>query len=380
MVDDPTPQPERRWSLRPPFVRRSDGRERPEGQRAARHPPPGPQRTAGEDAIRSTRFRSEREADWRRLEEIVTRTERSGVRSLSFEDARDLAVLYRQAMNSLSVARSISLDRSLLEYLDALCCRAYLAVYAPQERLGGLFRRLIVHAIPDAVRRSGVALLLAFFALALGAATGYLLFFEDQTWYNTFMPDSMAGGRGLDSSREQLLAVIYDNDPGTLDQLGAFASYLFSHNTGIAIFAFSLGVLVCMPSFALAAYNGLTLGVFFALHVDRGIGMDLFGWLSIHGVTELSAIVIATAGGFRLGLAVLFPGPVRRRDALRREGRDAALLAILAALMLVVAGLLEGFGRQLVQDLESRIVIGWSIGALWLGWILLSGRGRRRRT
>ena len=330
-------------------------------------------------AIRSTRFRAEREADWKRLEDIVTRCERTGVRALSFDDARDLAILYRQAMNSLSVARSISLDKSLLDYLEALCCRAYLAVYAPQERLGGLFARTIVHSIPGAMRRSGWALLLAFLALALGTATGYMLFMDDPTWYNTFMPGSLAGGRGLSSSREQLLSVIYSGDDNPLGRLGAFAAYLFSHNTRIAIFAFSLGVLVCLPSFALAAYQGLILGVFYALHVDKGIGWDLFGWLSIHGVTELSAIVIATAGGFRLGLAVLFPGPLRRRDALKKEGRDACLLAIVAAIMLIAAGLLEGYARQLVQDINWRIAIGWGIGAAWLCWFLFSGRGRRTR-
>ena len=333
---------------------------------------------SNEAAIRSTRFRSEREADWKRLDEIVTRTERSGVRALSFEDARDLAVLYRQAMNSLSVARSISLDKSLLDYLEALCCRAYLAVYAPQDTLGGLIGRTLVYSIPQAMRRSAIPLLLGFLAMFLGAVTGYLLFFEDNTWYNTFMPGSLAGGRGINSSAEQLLSVIYDYGHGALDQLGQFAAYLFSHNTRIAIFAFSLGVMVCLPSFALAAYNGLILGVFYALHVDRGIGWDLFGWLSVHGVTELSAICIATAGGFRLGLAVLFPGPLRRRDALRKEGRDAVLLAILACIMLLAAGLLEGFARQLIQDMHIRIAVGWGIGALWLAWILFSGRGQRR--
>ncbi len=331
-------------------------------------------------AIRSTRFRGEREADWKRLEKIVSACERSGVRSLSFDDAKDLAILYRQAMNSLSVARSISLDKSLLEYLEALCCRAYLAVYAPQERIGGLLGRTLVYSIPGAMRRSAVAMLLSFLALALGTATGYLLFLDDPTWYNTFMPGSLAGGRGIDSTREQLLSVIYSGDDTTLDQLGAFAAYLFSHNTRIAIFAFSLGVLVCLPSFALAAYQGLILGVFYALHVDKGVGWDLFGWLSIHGVTELTAIVVATAGGFRLGLAVLFPGQLRRRDALKKEGRDACLLAILAALMLICAGLLEGYGRQLVQDMNWRIAIGWGIGVLWLAWWTLSGRRPRRDT
>lgn len=331
-----------------------------------------------EASIRSARFRTEREADWKRLDAIVTRTEKSGIRSLNFDDARDLAVLYRQAMNSLSVARSISLDRSLLQYLEALCARAYLAVYAPQDTLAGLLHRTLVYGIPGAMRRSAVPLLLGFLALFLGALAGYLLFFQDPTWYNTFMPGGLAGGRGINSSAEQLLSVIYDSSPGPIDQLANFAAYLFSHNTRIAIFAFSLGVLVCLPSFALATYNGLILGVFYALHVDRGIGWDLFGWLSIHGVTELSAIVIATAGGFRLGLAVLFPGPRRRRDALRHEGRDAVLLAILAAIMLVAAGLLEGFGRQLIQDRDTRIAVGWGIGALWTAWILLSGRKAQR--
>jgi uncharacterized membrane protein SpoIIM required for sporulation len=287
-------------------------------------------------------------------------------------------VLYRQATNSLSVAREISLDKSLLDYLEALCCRAYLSVYAPQQTLGGLLKRLFVYGIPQAMRRSAIPLLISFLAMTLGAVTGYLLFFEDNTWYNTFMPGSMAGGRGITSSREDLLEVIYSGGNEAWDNLAAFASYLFSHNTRIAIFAFALGVFVCLPSFALVLYNGLILGVFVALHVDRGIGWDIFGWLSIHGVTELSAIVIATAGGFKLGLAVLFPGNLRRRDALRGAGRDAVKLAVLAAVMLLAAGLLEGFGRQMVQDMNTRLAIGWGIGLGWLVWILFSGRGQDR--
>ena len=93
---------------------------------------------APRDLIRSTRFRQERETDWRKLETIVGRAERQGVAALDFDSALQLAELYRQAVASLSVAREISLDKSLLDYLESLCCRAYLAVYAPQETLRGL--------------------------------------------------------------------------------------------------------------------------------------------------------------------------------------------------------------------------------------------------
>ena len=326
--------------------------------------------------IRSARFRKEREPGWVQLEKLVTTVEKQGVHALSFADAQDMAALYRQAMTSLSLAREISLDKGLLAYLEALCARAYLAVYAPQESLHGLVSRLFLRGFPQAVRRSTLPLIVGLLTMALGFLAGYLLFLDDQTWYNTMMPEGLAGGRGLGSSRDDLLDVIYSDQQITGSSLAAFASFLFSHNTQIAIFVFSLGVLICVPSFVLTFYNGMVLGTFFALHVDRGIGYDLFAWLSIHGVTEIGAIIVACSGGFVLGLAVLFPGEMTRRDALRHAGRDAVKLALLAAFMLIIAAILEGFFRQLVQDPVTRITIGWGMGAFWLLYWTLGGRGK----
>lgn len=325
------------------------------------------------ELLRSARFRRAREADWRRLETILAVAERRGVRALGFEQARDLATLYRQACTALSVAREISLDRALLDYLEALTARAYLAVYAPQETLAGVLGRFLSSA-PAAVRRSAAHVALAALAMALGALAGALLYGEDAGWFRVLVPGGLGDGRGPASTTAELLEVIYGGADAPFDRLGAFAAYLFAHNTQIALFSFALGVFLCLPSFLLCLYNGLILGAYVALHVERGIGWDLFGWLSIHGVTELSAIVIAAGGGFRLGAAVLFPGRLTRRDALRRHGRDAVKLALVAAGMLVAAALIEGFGRQLITDTTARLAIGWGVGALWLAWLACGGR------
>lgn len=327
------------------------------------------------DLIRSARFRQEREADWRKLEALVTEAETKGLQSMSFAAARDLAQLYRQATTSLAIAREISLDRALLAYLEALTARAYLSVYAPQESVGGLFKRFFLESAPRAMRASWLFVLLGFVAMGLGALVGYVLYLEDPAWYYVFLPSDLAGGRDPSATTAYLRSVIYDNDPSS-SGLGAFATYLFSHNTRIAIFVFGLGVFLCFPGILLTFYNGLIFGAFVALHVDRGLGWDIGGWLSIHGVTELSAICIACGGGIQLGAALLFPGQLRRADALQKAGRDAAKLALIAALMLVAAALLEGFGRQLVQDMNTRFVIGWGAGALWLSWFVFVGRRR----
>ena len=325
--------------------------------------------------LRSARFRAEREADWRLLESLVTQAERRGLHRMDYSAARDLAASYRRATTSLAIAREISLDRALLDYLEALTARAYLCVYAPQERLGGLVRRFFTASAPQALRRSWAFSLVGFLCMGLGGLTGFLLYLENPSWYFVFLPPELAGGRSPDATTAYLRSVIYSDDTDTAG-LGAFATFLFSNNTRVAIFVFGLGVFVCLPATALTFYNGLGLGAMLALHVDRGLGWDMGGWLSIHGVTELSAICIACGGGIQMGAAILFPGDLTRRAALQRAGRDAVKLALVAAVMLIVAAILEGFFRQTVQDMTARYAIGWGGGLLWLGWATLAGRGR----
>ena len=325
------------------------------------------------DLIRSARFRAEREASWRRLTHLLDKADKAGMSRMTFKEAHELTALYRQAVNSLSVAREVTLDRSLLTYLEALSARAYLTVYAPQATLAGVVGRFFREGAPRAIRRRWLAIAISGLLMTFGAGVGYLLTRDDPSWYYAFVPDGLSGGRGPGATAERLRDAIYDDSPSA-HGLAAFATYLFSHNTQVAIFCFALGIVGCVLSGFLLFYNGLILGAFFAVHDKHGLAFDLFGWLSIHGVTEIAAINIAAGGGFVLGLAALFPGQATRAEALRRAGRDAVHLAVVAALMLFAAGILEGFFRQLVQDLHLRLGIGWGIGALWLAWFVLAGR------
>ena len=328
------------------------------------------------DLIRSARFRLEREAVWRRLETLVNKAEKNGLQSMDFADTRDLSTLYRQATTSLAIAREISLDKALLAYLEALTARAYLSVYAPQQRLGGLMRRFFTTGAPQAMRRSALYILLGFLFMGLGTLVGYLLFLENSAWFYVFTPSELAGDRGPGASTETLRHALFEQGREAVG-LGAFATYLFSHNTRVAIFVFGLGVFACLPAIVLTFYNGLILGAFYALHVERGLGWDFGGWVSVHGVTEISAICIACGGGLQLGFAVLFPGQNTRKEALRLAGRDAVKLALVAACMLFVAAILEGFFRQTINNTNLRYSIGWGIGLLWLIWFALGGRARR---
>ena len=114
------------------------------------------------DLLKSYRFREEREADWRKLDLILMRAENSGVKALSDEEMTALPRLYRQAVSSLSVARTISLDQNVITYLESLCTRAYFFVYGARTSIGERMMDFLRRDWPQAVRSAVWPTLLSF--------------------------------------------------------------------------------------------------------------------------------------------------------------------------------------------------------------------------
>ena len=110
--------------------------------------------TAGrpEIVLKSSEFRKGRAEGWLELERLVNRVERQGIRRLSLDELQRLPILYRAALSSLSVARTIVLDRNLLLYLETLSIRAFLAVYGPRANPITGLRTFFAQELPAAVR------------------------------------------------------------------------------------------------------------------------------------------------------------------------------------------------------------------------------------
>jgi uncharacterized membrane protein SpoIIM required for sporulation len=329
--------------------------------------------------LKSSEFRKGREDGWRELETLVQHVERRGVRLLSLYELQRLPVLYRSALSSLSVARTIALDRNLLLYLENLALRAFLVVYGPRVRPLEGMRTFIRFELPAAVRAARWHIVIAALALAVGVAAGFMLALQDEAWLTSLIPAGLADGRGPASTRADLLdKEIFAPSPGAAEAFGVFANFLFSHNTLVGIMTFGLGLAAGIPTLMLNVYQGLTLGAFLALHYNRALTVDFLGWISIHGTTELGALILLAAGGLLIAEKILFPGRYARLDNLALHGRQAAQIAVGAVCMLFVAAILEGGLRQLVASTPWRFTIGFGIGTLWIAYFSLCGRTARQ--
>ena len=316
--------------------------------------------------LKSWRFRAEREADWRRLETLLNKAETGGPAKLRRDELLEIPLLYRQALSSLSVARSISLDQSLTHYLESLCTRAYFFVYGARtrlpERLARFFKRDWPMAVQALWRETLVALALA----VVCTVVGYVLVQRDPDWFYSFMDPGMAGGRDPMATTAYLRQTLYDKPSSAIQGLSALASFLFTNNAQISIFAFALGFMFCLPTAALLAMNFGQLGAFVELFASRKLGFEAVGWLAIHGTTELFSIIISGAAGFHIGWAVAFPGERTRVDAAAEAGKRAATAMAGVVVMLFVAAVLEGYGRQLIQRDLARYAVA---GAMLAGWL-----------
>ncbi len=324
--------------------------------------------------LKSSQFRRERESSWRELDQLVGRMEAQSPSVLAPAELMRLPTLYRAVLSSLSVARAISLDRSLLAYLENLASRAYFQIYGPRAGIGEVLARFFAQSWPAAVRAIGRPILLSIAVTLLGAWAGFWLTSDNIDWYYMLMPEDLAGGRSPTTSTETLRAALYDGGEIGGDLLTAFSSMLAVHNSRIALLCFALGIALGIPTMLLLISNGLMLGTFFALYAGRGLGFELGGWLIIHGGTEILAIALCGGAGLALADALMFPGSRSRLVSLAERGRVAGIVALGSVFMLMIAGVLEGIGRQVITDDATRYAIGIGMLVLW-GLYFMSGRG-----
>lgn len=329
-------------------------------------------------SLRSDKFRLERQVDWQRLDAIVTALEKGRPKRIADEDLLDMPVLYRKAASSLAVARETTLDAGTLAYLEALVRRAWFQVYGPQTSLWAWLKGFFGGGWSAAVRAIWLDLCVALFVMVAGALVGWLLVARDQNWFFALVPAEMASGRAPGADAEFLRESIAAQ--ASSEGLSIFAASLFSNNTGVTILAFALGFAFGVPTMLLLVYNTALLGAMLWVFFDAGLGWEFSAWLSVHGTTELLAILLGGAAGMHVGRAMAFPGQRAILNAISEAGIRGARVLLGCAIMLIIAGLLEGYVRQLVGEAAARFTIGGAMLAFWALYFGLAGLRKGRES
>lgn len=291
-------------------------------------------------------------------------------RRTSIADALSTVDDYRSLSRDLATARRFMPGTRITAQLETLYAQLHAMIRHKPRNSRAALLDMFRHEIPRVVveLRSHLLWITALFVSS--AVAGW--------WLISTFPDLIT----LVAS-EHMIANVEEGKLWTDDLLNITPSSvlsvrIFSNNIAVSIFAVCAGFFFGLGTFYIIATNGLMLGGTFAFVAQHDLAQRLFKFIIAHGMVELSVICIAGAIGAAIGDSLIRPTLATRRDSFQHCMQRMAPLILLCAILLVGAGLIEGFvSPDPTFPMLSRVVIG---ACYWvLMWLALTGRlfGRR---
>jgi len=311
------------------------------------------------------RFINQRKNAWQRLEDLLTLLDTASLRRLRREEVRELGRIYRRTASDLAIARAESRDPRLINYLNSLVIRAHGRIYRADAQGGKRIRNFFARELPQTFRRTWRYTLLSFSVFAVFAVFGFLGTHYDPEFSELVGVPPAFRELYIETKTPWWEQLNESNQEG--------ASSIMTHNIQVTIYTFAFGATAGIGTLFYLAFNGANIASVLALCYRAGFGNDLVTFMVAHGVIELSCIFIAGGAGLLIGSALIMPGDLTRADALKTRGMEAVRLMVGVAILLVVAGTIEGFISPVPMDPRIKYTIAALTGVALYAYLLLAG-------
>jgi uncharacterized membrane protein SpoIIM required for sporulation len=303
---------------------------------------------------------------WQKLEEMLGFIEAKGPRETDRPFLRELSSLYRATTGDLAFAQTHYRGTTLLLFLHQLVARAHNQIYRAHRFSFKDTGRFIFNEIPAAVRGHLQAVVWSGVIFLMGIALGLSAVQFDESAASIVLPTNV-----LNSiySGHMWTGSLFSVVPAAVA-----STFLFTSNISVALLAFAGGLSFGLITTWILFQNGFMLGVAIKLCGDYGLLGALLGFIAGHGVLEISAIILAGAGGFAVANALLNPGSYSRGDALARQGPDGVRMAVACVPALITAGFIEAFISPSHFPVWFKATVGLTLGILFWLYLLLTGK------
>jgi uncharacterized membrane protein SpoIIM required for sporulation len=281
----------------------------------------------------SARWLNKRRPFWERLTELIARSGRTGVRTLSHKELQELGLLYRQAASDLAAVREDPLEQGLARNLNQLLARAHNLLYAGRRHSASGIVKFYRYDFPRIFRQTFKYTFAAFLLFLFSGLAGAFLCLHDSAFEKYILPPSMI--ETIDRHKmwtDSILSVKPKE-----------SSRIMTNNISVCASTFASGILAGIGTIVLLIFNGLLIGVIGVACFEGNMSNMLWSFVAPHGVLELPAIFISGGAGLLLAKGFLFPGLLTRRESIFRAGGEAARLMLGVIPILVFAGIIEGF-------------------------------------
>jgi len=329
------------------------------------------------------KFLQRRRPAWKRFEALL----RSPLRSA--KEVREFSRLLRELSNDLAIIRSRDWGLGLVSYLNDLVARGHNRFYKTTPADWDRLITFLTTGFPRLFRANAAyfAVAAALFFVPLAAA--WTVVQTDPTVALRIIPsealeqfDEMYSGRKESKdgdppdAKENAKPEDDEAARGFEEGRTAMAGFYVQHNVGIALQCFARGLLLGLGTIHTLLFNGVTIGAIAGYVLSLGYTEKFLSFVVSHGAFELTAIAVSGGAGLMLGDALVHPGSRTRVEALRTRGLEAVQIAGGAAVMLVIAALIEAFWSPSPIPAVVKYTVGACLWLLVAAYLTFAGRNR----
>ena len=269
---------------------------------------------------------------------------------------------FTQLVDDLAYAKTFYPSSKVTRYINSEASKIYLSIYKNRKEESNRLVTFWKYDLPLTIRKHHKVVFFVFIVFLIFFSIGFFVSQQDEGVARDFF-----GDRYVDKTLENIAE---GNPFGIYESGNPFLSWLLLmiHNIRVSLLMFAAGIFAGIPSLYLLAQNAAMVGIFDQFFAAKGLGIQFFLVVFVHGTLELTAIIISGAAGLVLGKSFLFPGTIRRIDAFKQGAKDGVKIMIGLMPVFALAAFFEGFITRLYNDVSVLTTIITSMSVVFVVW------------
>jgi uncharacterized membrane protein SpoIIM required for sporulation len=280
-------------------------------------------------------------------------------------DADEMAKDFTQLVDDLAYAKTFYPSGKVTQYINSQASRIYLNIYKNRKEESNRLVTFWKYDLPLTISKHHWTIFFCFLLFATFFCVGFFLSWRDPTMVRELLGD------GYVDMTERNIAE--GNPFGVYESGNPFMLWLaiMINNIMVSLRMFAEGLFLGLPALYDMSHFATTIGAFDYMFASKGMGIEFYLVVFIHGMLELTAIIITCAAGVVMGKSFLFPGTINRLDAFKQGAKDGVKIMVGLIPVFAIAAFFEGLFTRLYNDMSILTTLIVSLSTVFVIWYFI---------
>jgi len=248
-----------------------------------------------------------------------------------------MAVEFTQLVDDLGYAKTFYPHSKITRFLNTEASKRYLSIYRNRKEDRSRITRFFKYDVPLAIVKHHLVLLCCFLLFMVFFCVGLFSAMKDTHFVREILGDDYVNMTEANIAKGNPFDV-YQSESSFIMWLE-----IMINNISVMFWYFLQGLVPFFLVLKSLVTEGIRLGAFEYMFYAKGYGGLFVLTVMIHGTLELSAFIIAASASVVLGKSWLFPGTIKRLEALKQGAKDGAKIIVALVPVLITAAFFESY-------------------------------------